>query len=38
MYRIDTSEIMKYNPDLIRVDRIPAGSELIIYRPAVQKE
>jgi len=35
MYRIDTSEIMKYNPDLTRVRSIPAGTELIIYKPAI---
>jgi hypothetical protein len=28
MYGIDASDIMKYNPDLKRVERIPAGTKL----------
>jgi len=35
MYEISTSEIMEYNPDLTRIRSIPAGTELIIYRPAI---
>lgn len=35
MYEIRASEIMEYNPDLTRVRSIPAGTELIIYRPAI---
>ncbi|PIJ62496.1 5'-nucleotidase C-terminal domain-containing protein [Mesotoga sp. H07.pep.5.3] len=36
MYGIEDSEIMKYNPDLVGVKSIPAGSELIVYRPFLQ--
>lgn len=36
MYDIEDSEIMKYNPDLVGVKSIPAGSELIVYRPFFQ--
>ncbi len=37
MYGIDASEIMKYNPDLKRVERIPAGTKIIIYRAALEE-
>lgn len=36
MYGIEDSEIMKYNPDLVGVRSIPAGSKLIVFRPFVQ--
>jgi len=37
MYGIDASDIMKYNPDLKRVERIPAGTKIIIYKPALEE-
>jgi 2',3'-cyclic-nucleotide 2'-phosphodiesterase/3'-nucleotidase len=33
MYEMEPSEIMKYNPDLKGLVRIPPGTRVIIYRP-----
>lgn len=37
LYDIPVAQIMKYNPDLKGLERLPAGKKLIIYTPALEK-